>query len=97
MLTLTDNASTIVKEIAHQIPDASGLRISSAEGGEPTFEVEPAQSPEPGDQVVEQDGATVYLNEAAAAQLDDKVLDAAVDQQGGVQFAIGIQGAAPEA
>ena len=96
MLTLTENASTIVKEISQQIPEANGLRITSADQGEPTFEVEPAASPEDGDQIVEQDGATVYLNEPAALQLDDKILDAGVDEQGGVQFAIGIQGDVPQ-
>ena len=96
MLTLTENASTIVKEISQQIPEANGLRITSADSGQPTFEVEPAASPEAGDQVVEQDGATVYLNEPAALQLDDKILDAGVDEQGGVQFAIAIQGDVPQ-
>ena len=89
MLTLTDNASTIINDIATQIPEASGLRISSGEGD--AFEVAPAAAAEPGDQVVEQGGATVFLNEAASVQLDDKILDAAVDQTGNVQFALGLQ------
>lgn len=91
MLTLTDNASTIINDIATQIPEASGLRISSAEDEE-TFEVAPATAAEPGDQVVEQGGATVFLNEDASTQLDDKILDATVDQTGNVQFALGLQG-----
>jgi iron-sulfur cluster assembly protein len=92
MLTLTDNASTIVKEISAQIPEAGGLRITSESADQPSFEVEPAPAAEPGDEVVEQDGATLYLDEAASLQLDDKVLDAAVDQNGGVQFALTLQG-----
>jgi iron-sulfur cluster assembly protein len=92
MLTLTDNASTIVKEISNQIPDASGLRITSEAADQPSFEVEPAASAEPGDAVVEQDGATIFLDEAASLQLDDKVLHAEVDQSGGVQFALTVQG-----
>jgi Fe-S cluster assembly iron-binding protein IscA len=91
MLTLTENASTIVKDIADQIPEANGLRITSEAGAEPAFEVAPASAAEPGDQTVEQAGATVYLDENASVQLDDKVLDAAVDQQGGVQFALMVQ------
>ena len=91
MLTLTENASTIINGITTQMPDANGLRISS-EGGEADFEVAPAASAEPGDQVVEQDGATVFLNEPASTQLDDKVLDAGVDETGNVSFAIGVQG-----
>jgi Fe-S cluster assembly iron-binding protein IscA len=89
MLTLTDNARTIINDIATQIPEASGLRISSDEGD--TFEVAPAAAAEPGDQVVEQGGATVFLNETASVQLDDKILDAAVDQTGNVQFAHALQ------
>ena len=92
MLTLTDNASTIVKEISNQIPEAAGLRITSENADQPSFEVEPAAAAQPGDETVEQDGATIYLDEAANLQLDDKVLDAAVDQNGGVQFALTLQG-----
>ena len=91
MLTLTDNASTIVKEISNQIPDASGLRITSESADQPSFEVEPAVAAEAGDAVVEQDGATIYLDEASSLQLDDTVLDAEVDQSGGVQFALTVQ------
>ena len=92
MLTLTENASTIVKDIAEQIPDASGLRITSESGAQPAFEVAPAAAAEPGDETVEQGGATVFLDENAKQQLDDKVLDASVDQAGGVQFALMVQG-----
>ena len=91
MLTLTDNASTIISDIATQLPDASGLRITSEAGDQPAFEVSPASAAEPGDQVVEQGGATVFLDDSAAEQLDDKVLDAAVDETGNVQFALGVQ------
>ena len=93
MLTLTENARTIVKDITRQpgLPDTAGLRISSEEAEEPTFAVSAAEAPEPGDQTIEQDGATVYLDPNAAEMLDDKVLDAAVDQQGKVEFALGVQ------
>ncbi len=92
MLTLTENASTIVKDIAEQIPEISGLRITSEAGDQPAFEVAPANAPEPGDDTVEQDGATVFLDQAASEQLDNKVLDAALDQAGGVKFALMAQG-----
>jgi Fe-S cluster assembly iron-binding protein IscA len=93
MLTLTENASTIVKDITAQpgLSDTAGLRITSEDAPEPTFAVSAAEAPEPGDQTVEQDGATVYLDQAAAAMLDDKILDAAVDSAGKVEFALGIQ------
>ena len=94
MLTLTENASAIVNEITHQpgLAETAGLRITSDGSPEPVFAVSAAQQAEPGDQVVEQDGATVYLDETAAVMLDDKVLDAAVDPSGKVEFALAQQG-----
>ena len=92
MLVLTDNATTVVKGFAEQIPEASGLRITGGPAEEPALEVAPAATAEPGDAVVEQDGATVFLDENATLMLDDKVLDAAVDQEGAVQFALMVQG-----
>lgn len=92
MLTLTENASTIVRDInTQQAQPEAGLRITSDSGTEPAFAVTTAEKPEPGDQVVEQDGATVYLDESASEQLDDKVLDASLDPSGNVQFALGLQ------
>jgi Fe-S cluster assembly iron-binding protein IscA len=94
MLTLTENASAIVNEITSQpgLAETAGLRITSDPSPEPAFEVSAAQQAEPGDQVVEQGGATVYLDESAAQLLDDKVLDADVDPAGKVEFALALQG-----
>src|SRR5688500_6274193 len=66
--TLTENARPVVQDITHQpgLPDTAGLRISSEEAEEPTFAVSAAEAPEPGDQTIEQDGATVYLDPSAA-------------------------------
>ncbi len=92
MLTLTENASTIVKGISSQTPEASGLRITSESKAESAFGVTVAVTPEPGDQVVEQDGATVYLDPTSSDQLDDKVLDAGIDEAGNVEFSLTFQG-----
>lgn len=94
MLTLTENATTIVNEITAQpgLGDDAGLRITSVPAPQPSFEVTAAAHGEPDDQVVEQGGATIYLDPASAELLDDKVLDAAVDPNGKVEFALGIQG-----
>ncbi|TAJ48114.1 MAG: Fe-S cluster assembly protein HesB [Herbiconiux sp.] len=93
MLTLTDNAGAVVKNIADRTAAASpdvtetGLRISSAEDGN-EFQVAVAPHPEPDDQVVESSGARVYIDEAAAVALDDKILDAQVDAEGAVRFSL---------
>jgi iron-sulfur cluster assembly protein len=94
MLTLTENATLIAKTIADQPdnPETTALRIASAGESELSFAISTATQPQPEDHVVEQDGATVYLEPAAATQLDDKVLDAGVDEAGNVQFSLALQG-----
>lgn len=96
MLTLTENATTVVKTISAQSEDENTtLRITSDASTEQPFAVSTANEPATEDQVVEQDGAKVFLDSDAAQQLDDKVLDAAVDESGNVQFSIGMQGDMP--
>jgi iron-sulfur cluster assembly protein len=91
MLTLTENASIIVKNIAEQTPGVAegGLRISSPEGAGNNFAVAVAPAAEPNDQVVESSGARVFLEEGVAVALADKVLDAQVDGEGAVRFTVG--------
>lgn len=93
MLTLTENASTIVNQITSQIGlgEGGGLRITADDSAQPGLELSAAPQAEPGDQVVEQAGATVYLDRTAAALLDDKVLDASIDEAGRAAFAVGQQ------
>jgi iron-sulfur cluster assembly protein len=92
MLTLTENASTIVRDITTQpgMSETAGLRITTEAGDQASFAISAADQPQAEDQVVEQSGATVYLDETSAELLDDKILDAAVDEQGKVEFALGI-------
>ncbi|MBY9076111.1 Fe-S cluster assembly protein HesB [Nocardioides sp. WL0053] len=93
MLTLTENASTVVKSIVDQTSEAeqAGLRISQDAEDSPALHVIPTEAPQPGDQVLEDGGARVFLEETAAVTLDDKILDAQVDDNGGVQFTIAAQ------
>jgi iron-sulfur cluster assembly protein len=92
VLTLTENASTIVRDIAAQQSGEqhAGLRISSDEPAQGLV-VTAAQQPHPDDQTVAKDGALVYLDPAATLQLDDQVLDASVDDDGRVQFVLAPQ------
>lgn len=89
-LTLTEQATTAVKTITAQFPDvnAGGLRIQGAGSAESQFQVSIVPAPEPSDAIVEKDGARVFLDLEAAVVLDDRVLDAQMDGQGGVQFAV---------
>jgi iron-sulfur cluster assembly protein len=90
MLTLTENASTIVKTLVDQnlTTEDAGLRFSQEGVDSGGLTVTTAEQPLPGDAVVEQGGAKVYLDETAAVALGDQVLDAAVDETGGVQFSL---------
>jgi iron-sulfur cluster assembly protein len=90
MLTLTDNASTVVKTIIARTESVvdGGLRIHPGADGAGDFAVTVTPIPADGDQVVETDGARVYLEQNVAAVLDDKVLDAEVGENGTVTFAL---------
>jgi len=94
VLTLTENASTVVKTIVDQSVEGTeaGLRISQDAVDSPALHVIATTQPLPGDQVVEEDGARVFLEETAAGTLEDKVLDAQIDDNGGVQFTVSARG-----
>lgn len=93
MLTLTENATTIVKTLTTQAVDSpeGGLRISSPDPNATTFSVAVAPAPEAADQVIVDGDARVFVEENASAALDDKVLDAGLDEQGAVHFQLGLQ------
>ena len=98
MLLLTHDAATIIRAIVDQsdAPGDAGLRIAAREvdGDEATLELSVAGQPEALDEVVEQEGAHVFLEPVAAEALSDKVLDASVDD-GGVQFTLTPQPGGP--
>jgi iron-sulfur cluster assembly protein len=96
LLILTEAAAVAVKSVTStpQASEGSGLRIASSvpQPRDPSaLQLSPEQSPEPGDQVIEAAGALVFVEPQAAAYLDDKVLDAQVDEEGTARFALGVQ------
>ena len=93
MLTMTDTAADAVKTIVARVPQAAdgGLRIRDA-GAETGFELSVAPAPEPDDTVVVTEGARVFLDTAASLALNDRVLDAQLEQDGTVRFALAAQG-----
>jgi iron-sulfur cluster assembly protein len=92
MLAVTENATSVIQQLTDrpELPDGAGLRIASS-SEEPNLTVAPAGAPEEGDQIVEEGGARVFLETQAAAMLDDKVLDARVNDAGGVEFLVASQ------
>jgi iron-sulfur cluster assembly protein len=97
MLMLTEAAAEVVKAITTtpQAPEGTGLRIESSvpQPTDPTaLQLSTAPAPAEDDQVLDAAGARLYLEPSAAAYLDDKVLDAQVDQEGQARFSLAVQG-----
>jgi Fe-S cluster assembly iron-binding protein IscA len=86
MLTLTDGARLAIMSLVEPTDPMgqAGVRIATTkspqDGQAPDLGLEVAAGPAPGDRVVDDDGARVFLDEAAATLLDQQVLDVQVDQ-----------------
>ena len=72
MLELSDDAVREIKDLV----DDGGLRFEGREGADGSWEFDPSIADEPadGDQVVERDGARVFLDPAASEALADQVI-----------------------
>ena len=100
MLALTSNAQEAIQGVLSDrgVPDGAGLRIAppaDVDGG-PSGQLELTIATVPGeaDQVIDETGARVFVDEAAVEFLDDKVLDASIsgDQ---IRFAVADQSQEP--
>lgn len=97
MLTLTDNATALVTTLVRRRTDTegAGLRIHTSDQptqtGEARLAADVVVTPEPDDQVLDLPGAPVFLEGEAAIVLDDKILDANVDEEGAVSFSLAPQ------
>jgi len=98
VLTVTHEASEAIQTLTDQLPEtqSAGLRISveAADGGDAQLALSIAESPFPADEVIEAEGATVYIAEPVVEFLDDKTLDATVQDEG-VAFSIHAPSANP--
>jgi Fe-S cluster assembly iron-binding protein IscA len=95
MLTLTVSAVSAIRGLTSQpeLPVETGLRIMAQGDETPSLQLTLAEAPVAGDEVVEEDGARVFLEPAAAVLLDGKALDAQVTEQGQVAFSVSEQAA----
>ena len=93
MLILTERATSVIRSIPERTdhPETAGLRIATATDGQRRLSAMPADSPETGDQVIENEGARVFLDADAASRLDDQVLDAVIDNDNRVEFVLADQ------
>lgn len=92
MLTISPPAADAIREIvaSAEMPDEAGLRISLAPSQDtqgPSIGLSVAPAPAEGDQVVEDDGAQVFVDGELAQALGDKRLVAAVEGEG-VKFGL---------
>ncbi|MGD9734827.1 MAG: HesB/YadR/YfhF-family protein [Solirubrobacterales bacterium] len=92
MLAITNEAATAIDGIVsgRELPEEAGLRLSmhaaGADGeGQREIRLELVEAPRSGDEVLEE--APVFLDQEAAAVLDDKLLDADISGAQ-VQFAV---------
>ncbi len=92
MLAISDSAAEAIRGLVAtpDVPDGAGLRITTPPTGESSFELSLAGTPAEDDEVVEEQGAQVFLEPSAAALLEDKRLEAQVEA-GQVTFAIAAQ------
>jgi iron-sulfur cluster assembly protein len=83
MLALTDNAVEAVQEIlpsSDEAPERGGLRlVAEPAGAQMNFQLSVVALPAEDDEVIEEQGARVFLDPEAASLLGDKVLDAQIE------------------
>ncbi|MEU7753420.1 adhesin [Micromonospora sp. NPDC049101] len=87
MLTMTDNAVLVIRDLANQqdVAQDGGVRIAAdTEAGSLSVELVP--EPVQGDRVIDNQGARIFLDEDAAELLGDASVDATVDDEGVIQF-----------
>lgn len=94
MLTITSDAADAIRTVvdAAELPDLGGMRIStgslSSNGRGPTLELQIVDSPDPEDEVLDDEGAKVFLDPLAAAHLENKTLDADYEAGGEIRFSL---------
>ena len=89
MVVITENAVMVIRDLAAQEGSlqTAGVRIAADPSGD-SLTIETVDQPAQGDRVVENQGARLFLDSDAAELLEDKALDASVDEEGDVQFAV---------
>jgi iron-sulfur cluster assembly protein len=84
LLALTDSAVQAVKHIvssSDEVSETGGLRmVAERAGTQAHLQLNVVPLPAEDDEVIEEQGARVFLEPEAASLLDDKVLDASVEQ-----------------
>ena len=92
MLTLTNRAAETIRTLTSQpgIPAETGLRMSLQDSDAGTLALS-LEGPQPDDAVIEDEGARVFVQRDAAGIVDDRELDAELDEEGRASFMLGSQ------
>jgi iron-sulfur cluster assembly protein len=90
MLTMTPKALSVVRKVtAHpRLGESSGLRIAAKPEVVP-LQVGAVSKPRPGDEVVERDGARIFLGPAAVRRIRGRHLDVVSERDGRIHFIVG--------
>ncbi len=90
MFRITPRAQAVARRVtAHpRVGQSSGLRIAGQGPGKEALGVGTAPGPEPGDEVIERDGARIFLDRRALPRIRGRVLDAVTERTGRVHFVV---------
>ena len=90
MVTISSRALAVIRQVTGhpRLKPTSGVRIARPEDSGEDLMVGAVNEPSPGDQVVERDGARLYLGPVAARKVRNRGLDATTDENGRVTFVL---------
>jgi Fe-S cluster assembly iron-binding protein IscA len=90
MFAMTPRARSVVERVTgHQALSArSGLRIARGSSAGAPMQVEASAAPREHDEVLERDGARVFLGPGAMERLRGRTLDAVTEKTGRVRFVL---------
>ena len=95
MLAVTDTAAQAIHALTSQaqLPEGSGMRVAAPDPDQPSsLGLEVVAEAVEGDQVVPTEyEAKVFIEPQVVPLLDDKLLDAQVDDQGQLSFQLSMQ------
>lgn len=85
-MEVTEAAAAVIQALRERegAPDEAGIRIQAVPGdaGQPTIGMSFESAPDPNDEITEQSGVKVFVEEALTDQLSEAVIDARSTDEG---------------